>query len=63
MLHLLQILVLTNKFCYPRTYVLASNNPTYLHKVHTLQVYDLVGKAPTKNLAYKVYKWEGHFST
>ena len=33
------------------------------HKVHTLQVPNLVTKALIKDLAYKVYIWEGHCLT
>ena len=34
-----------------------------MYNVHTLQVYNLVAKAPIKNLAYKVYIWEGYCFT
>ena len=30
-----------------------------IHKIHALQVYNLVTKAPIENLAYKVHIWEG----
>ena len=34
-----------------------------IHKVHTLQVYDLEAKTPTEDLAYKACIWEGYCFT
>ena len=38
--------------------------PTHkIHKVHSLQVYNLLAKAPVEIFPYKVYIWEKYYIT